>query len=342
MGVSVSGQRRAIKHSEFGACWTLFLRIFLPFGERELNLSFEDFTESLGPRAREEVPAATAEFFKRFDFRFKELNLEEAKLVSSEVSQRIEQGFTAVGPERIGIWADAWSEIRDLFVSNNFDLSVLEPKFVGASKHLRWKGRYILPDRKGFELDFFKCLRNYLFHRYLVGFAKIVELGSGSGFNVIEFAKLFPDVDIVGLDWSQAAVDIINQYQKRSGLRIRGELFDFFAPEGSTLCTPDTAVMTFCAFEQIGTRFESILEFMLKSKVSRVVHVEPTLEYYDPNSSFDVLAIKYHEQRKYLTGYFSRLFELEREGVIRVLDTQRTGFGSLYNECYSFHVWEPL
>jgi len=307
-----------------------------------LYLSLEDFTESLGSRAKEEVPTPTVELFNRFDFRFKELSLDESKLLSTEVSQRIEKGFTAVGPERIRIWADAWTEVRDRFVSNNFDLAELEPQFVGASRHLRWKGRYILPDRKGFELDFFKCLRNYLFHRYLVGFGRIVELGSGSGFNVIECAKLFPDVDVVGVDWSQAAVDILNHYQKWSGLRLMGELFDFFAPAGSILCTPNTAVMTFCAFEQVGDRYMNILDFMLKSKVRRVVHVEPTLEYYNPGLSFDALAIKYHEHRKYLTGYFSRLFELERGGVIRILDTQRTGFGSLYNECYTFHVWEPL
>ena len=307
-----------------------------------MNLSPEDFTESLGLRAKEEAPAPTVELFNRFDFRFKELSLEESKLLSTEVSQRIEQGFTAVGPQRIRIWADAWSEVQDRFVRSNFDLAELEPKFVGASKHLRWKGRYILPDRVSFELDFFKCLRNYLFHRYLVGFDRIVELGSGSGFNVIECAKLFPDVDVVGLDWSQAAVNILNHYQEKAGLRVRGELFDFFAPEGSILCGSDTAVMTFCAFEQIGDRYMNILDFMLQSNVRRVVHVEPTIEYYNPDSSFDALAIKYHEHRKYLTGYFSRLFELDRAGIIRILDTQRTGFGSLYNECYSFHVWEPL
>ena len=306
------------------------------------TLSLDDFIDSLGPNARNQVGVRTQELFNNHDFRFQELSPDVSCDLHSRISARIEHGFSVVGPERIKIWSDAWADVRDRFVASNYELVELEPQFVGASRHLRWQGRFIESSHVNFELGYFKCLRDYLFHRYLVGFAKIVELGSGSGFNVIEFAKLFPDVDIVGLDWSQAAVDIINQYQKRSGLRIRGELFDFFAPEGSTLCTPDTAVMTFCAFEQIGTRFESILEFMLKSKVSRVVHVEPTLEYYDPNSSFDVLAIKYHEQRKYLTGYFSRLFELERKGVIRVLDTQRTGFGSLYNECYSFHVWEPL
>jgi len=262
--------------------------------------------------------------------------------VCSTVLSRIESGFTQVGPHRIDVWADAWDAVKQRFQETNFNLEALVPRFVGATGFLRLGGHFIRPVSERFELEFFFALRRWLFDSYLSDYEMVVELGSGSGFNVIEFSKIFPATRVVGADWSQAAVDILNMYAGSTGAHVEGLRFDFFHPSGDLRITQDSAVMTFCAFEQVGSRFDAILNFLIDKRPSRVVQVEPVLELYDPNEPFDQLAIRYHKHRGYLEGYYTALQELESAGQIKILHAKRTSFGSLFNECYNIIVWEPI
>ena len=70
--------------------------------------------------------------------------------------------------------------------------------------------------------------------------------------------------------------------------------------------------------------------------------MEPTLEYYDNKSDFDQLAIQYHQSRNYLSGYLTRLQELEKKDQLKILHSKRMHFGSKYHEAYSIHIWKPL
>ena len=97
-----------------------------------------------------------------------------------------------------------------------------------------------------------------------------------------------------------------------------------------------------CALEQVGERFRPFLDFILEKRPKRVVHVEPMLELYDPALPHDALAIRYHQQRKYLTGLLPHLRSLEQAGSIRLLKVQRLKFGSRFHECFSLVAWEPV
>ncbi len=68
------------------------------------------------------------------------------------------------------------------------------------------------------------------------------------------------------------------------------------------------------------------------------INVETMYELYDDDTRFDDVARKYLDKRGYLKGLVGRLRELEREGLIQILDLQRT-FGSLFHEGYSYVVW---
>ena len=69
--------------------------------------------------------------------------------------------------------------------------------------------------------------------------------------------------------------------------------------------------------------------------------MEPLCELYDPDNLVDYVAYRYHKQRGYLDGYLTRLRQLEAEGRIEILKTQRVYFGNLYHEGYSFIAWRP-
>ena len=97
-----------------------------------------------------------------------------------------------------------------------------------------------------------------------------------------------------------------------------------------------------CALEQTGERVGNFLAYLVSQRLKRVVHVEPTVELYDPALAHDRLAIEYHTQRKYLKGLLPALRQLEADGVIRIPKVRRLRFGSRFHECFMITVWEPV
>lgn len=96
-----------------------------------------------------------------------------------------------------------------------------------------------------------------------------------------------------------------------------------------------------CALEQVGLRHRAFVDYLLGQQPAICVHMEPLLELYDENCLIDHLAVRYHCKRGYLTGFLAYLRELADAGRIRIIDTRRMYFGSLYHEGYSFVVWQP-
>ena len=189
---------------------------------------------------------------------------------------------------------------------------------------------------------FFRIFREWLAETYLKDFDSLYEFGCGSGFNLGALALKFPDKNLMGFDWAEPAVDILKLMAEKRGFKLNGKRFDFFNPDYSVKVPSNTAALTFCAFEQIGPRHDAMLEYILKQKPAMVVQMEPTLDYYDAANPVDDLAIRYHTARKYLMGYLPALKKLADEKRIEIIKTKRIGFGSLYHECYSLHVWRPL
>ncbi|UYN97333.1 MAG: hypothetical protein KIT25_10525 [Enhydrobacter sp.] len=262
--------------------------------------------------------------------------------LQDETRQAIDRGFSIVGEHRADIWRDAWQEQLERFEASGFDVKALNPKFVDGSTVLRWQGEYIRSLSPQFELTFMEILRDHLFRKFLSDVDSLYEFGSGSAFNVAAYAKLFPNIPIIALDWAPAAVRIADLLRERHGMKIQGRRFDFFAPSKDVVLGHGAGVLTMCALEQTGERFGPFLDNLLGQRPRRVVHMEPTLEFYDPNSNHDRLAIEYHTRRKYLSGLLPALQELADKGRIRIHLSRRLRFGSRFHECFSVHVWEPV
>ena len=265
----------------------------------------------------------------------------QAKL-QAEIARQIAEGFKVVGEHRAGIWRDAWQEQLERFELERYNLTALNPKFVAGSSILRWQGSYVEGITPQFELVFLEVLRDWLFRTHLASIDSLYEFGSGSAFNVAAYAGLFPQVPIVALDWAPAAVRIADLLREKRGMNIRGERFDFFAPQREARLGSGSGVLTMCALEQTGERFTAFLAYLVAQRPKRVVHVEPTLELYDPALAHDRLAIDYHTQRKYLKGLLPALRRLVTDGVIRIPLVRRLRFGSRFHECFTITVWEPV
>ena len=94
--------------------------------------------------------------------------------------------------------------------------------------------------------------------------------------------------------------------------------------------------------EQLGSRYQPFLEYLLENRPQICVHLEPIVELYREGNPLDQAAIRYHERRGYLAGFLTTLKTLEASGKISLLKVQRLFFGGFYHEGYSVVVWKPV
>ena len=80
----------------------------------------------------------------------------------------------------------------------------------------------------------------------------------------------------------------------------------------------------------------------MKNSTRLVVHVEPIGELLDQNNLMDYLSLEYFKKRNYLSGYLTRLQELESRRKIQVIKAQRSHMGSFFIDGYSIIVWRPI
>ncbi len=276
------------------------------------------------------------------DFRYRRLGQEERDLVLLGVLKELDEGtLTQVGAHRQGIWNEVWCEQLDRFNAAENSLASLDPKFVAAKPIMRVLGDYAIATDPRLELNLYAAVRQILFKRWLSEVESIYEFGCGSCFNLAHFAKLNPALRLVGLDWSVAATKLAEKLGKNN-LNITGRHFDFFQPDENLILDSNSAAVTFCALEQVGDKFTPFLDFLLNQKPTICLHMEPIEEFYQKDDVFDWLALRYHKMRGYLTGFHTRLKELEDEGRLEILDAKRLGFGSLHHEGFSVVVWRPI
>lgn len=305
------------------------------------NLTLEDFARHLGTTT-DRIPDACSRLIAETDFRYRKLIGAERDQVVLDVLKRIDSGpLPVAGKDRKGRWEMGWSENLESFLREDGDLSQLVPKYVRPNQVVRLGREYVRPLNPQFELAFYSVLRLWLFSEYLAEAESVYEFGCGSAYNLVALAKLFPEKRLHGLDWAVSSVRLVDAIAEVHHLNMRGRQFDFFAPDPSLQLTAPCAVVTMCALEQVGAQFEPFLQFLLQKSPGLCLNLEPIYELYDENHLVDYLAMCFHKQRGYLSGYLTRLRQLEAEKRIEILKTHRTKFGSLFHEGYSFVVWRP-
>jgi SAM-dependent methyltransferase len=313
-----------------------------PTGPVERSLTSADFSRLFGTSV-DQLPNECRALIDRHDFRYRVLEGPERDAVLVDVLRRIESDqFSLAGKEGKPRWEKGWAENLESFLENGRDLSALIPKYIRLNQPLRLEQNYILPSDARFELNWYEVFRLWLFKAYLGGVENVYEFGCGSGFNLAVMASLFPDKSYVGLDWAGASRDIVNELAKSFGWKMKGLLFDFFAPDEKLTIPPKSAVVTIGALEQTGRDTGLFLDYLQKSSAEICIHIEPVLEWYEESNLVDLAAIRFHKKRRYWEGFPARLSELEKDGKVQILKMKRAHFGSLYLEGYSQIIWRPV
>lgn len=305
------------------------------------KLKLEDFARLFGTTI-DDIPNDCRTLIAQHDFRYRKLEGNKRDQVLLEVLKRIDSDqFSVAGKEGKARWEKGWLENLKSFMEHSRDLSKLVPKYIRQNQPLRLDQNYVMPSDSNFELNWYEVFRLWLFRTYLRDAETIYEFGCGSGFNLVVLSQLYAEKKFYGLDWAEASRDIVNELARTYGWNMTGLLFDFFSPDENVKIADNSAILTIGALEQTGCDYEPFLQYLLKASPKLCVHVEPILEWYDENNLIDYAAIKFHKKRKYWEGFPNRLKELENEGQVEILKTQRSYFGSLYIEGYSHLIWRP-
>lgn len=245
------------------------------------------------------------------------------------------------GPHRADDWERGWRENLDEFEAGGGAMAALRPKY---NRHhvLRLQGDYVRVADPGAEYAVYTALRQHVFQRWFRGLDGVAEFGCGTGTSLLLLAELFPHATLWGLDWATSSQGIVARLAERTGRPLHARRFDFFAPDASFCLPPGTGVLTSAALEQVGTRHEAFVDWLLARRPAVCVHLEPIVELYDDDTLFDEVARRYHRRRGYLEGFLPRLQQLTADGRVELLEVRRTGFGSFHHEGYSIVVWRPL
>ena len=274
---------------------------------------------------------------------YRELTPAETDAATAQVDTALRAELRVSGENDATVWEHGWSEVAKELAGKLITIEALRPPYFRGEPTCRLEGRYIRPFEPSFEYDASLALRRLIFDRYLRGYDQVVEIGCGTGINLLILAAQFPALKLIGCDWATPSRDIVNAMARQSGRAIEGQLFNMLTAEGWDGAGIDdrTAVLTVHAMEQLAGNWRPFLEFVLTRKPGFVLHVEPILELYDPTSPFDDRARRYHLKRGYLQGYLPALRDLAKAGRIALDVTRRLRFGGLYHEAYSILAWRP-
>lgn len=305
------------------------------------ELTLGDFADMFGTIAAD-IPEDCQSLIKKHDFRYRKLDDYGRKQIILQVLKKIDSKELSVsGKEQEARWEKGWAENRQNFIEKGYDIAELVPKFIRPNQPIRLFHDYCLPLDSNFELNWYNVFRRWLFKKYLKDSAVVYEFGCGTGFNLVELAELYPEKKLHGLDWVAPSKDILTLLAEKFGYNITGHIFDMFNPDEQLDIAPNSAILAIGALEQLGTNFEPFLQFILSRSPAIFAHVDSILELYNEDDLLDYLAIKFDKKRNYLDGYLSRLRQLGSTGEIEILKIQRSHFGSLYHDGYSYIIWRP-
>ena len=306
-----------------------------------LKLDTDTFANDIFGDNINNFPKKTLQLINKYDFSYTKIDDFEKEKLINDIQKKINKDSQKIGSkDRTEVWNKGWNENLELF-KKTLSIDTILPKFIRQSNYVRLFGDFVKPYDIKFEQNFVSVIQSYVFEKYLVNFENLYEFGCGSGLNLVPLAKRFPKKNIYGSDFVPSSVDLIKLLAQTYDLNIKSTLFNLIEPDFNYIIKDSSAIFTFGALEQIASKFEKFIDFILYKKPDICIHVEPSIEMYDEYNQVDKLAIDFHRKRGYTEGYIPKLLELDDKKLVNLIKVKRLNFGSLMFEGYTLIVWTP-
>ncbi len=267
--------------------------------------------------------------------------------IMAEIEEVIAQRkFRVIGAgDDQATWQKGWSEVAgQLRRADTIGIETLKPQYFHRGVAMRCLGGYWMPETDYFEYYLGAALRRALMLRFFDNPSRIVELGCGTGMNLVLAAELFPLASLVGADWAPASLDILSVMAARLRRDVSGAIYNMLTGEGATRLPIDSSadVLTVHALEQLGPSAPAVIEMLVVRRPRSVLHIEPIIDFYDRTDAYDDIAARYHLERGYLQGLAPALNAHAERGAIKITGQGRVKLGNLYHEAYSYIAWRPV
>ncbi|HEX9213824.1 MAG TPA: class I SAM-dependent methyltransferase [Bradyrhizobium sp.] len=173
---------------------------------------------------------------------------------------------------------------------------------------------------------------------------RIVELGTGYGYNLFSLHLNHPQWTLKGFDIAPNGIETGREVAAHFGLSDkvvldRIDLTDEADPNFAAI--KGEVVFTYFCIEQIPYDVRKVVDNIIAARPKRVINIEPTTELLDLANPRDIVSFLYIRSVDYQTQLFSTLEDYERQGRIRILARERMPFApSIHNDGF-LYCWEP-
>lgn len=303
---------------------------------------YDKFAVSFGIE-KNMLAVSTKKIIDAYDFSLQEITGSDRDSLIIRIIEKIKADKQKIASfERSQVWETGWAENLGLYLESKGNPKALVPKFIRSGEPIRWLGKYCKTEDENFELNYVSVLRSYLLETYFSTVQSIYEFGAGTGFNLLHFGKLKPELKLFGTDFVKSSVQLMHEVSKKESINLNSSLFDMINPGKSRLeIAPNSGILTFGSLEQLGSNLLPIIDYFHGQKPEICVHIEPMIELYNPLILEDYLAAWFQGQRGYSSGLIRCIEDFEQSGKAKVVIKQRLNFGSLMMEGYNLLVWKP-
>ena len=269
------------------------------------------------------------------------------RCILTMVQAILNPNIVTAGEHRLDDWEKGWSEnyaeLTTLLSQGDVQVDSIVPRYFGKHEFVRLHKSIVKPLSENFEYHALCMIVDWLFDQYMRDAESIYEFGCGTGYHLMRLRNINPSAALYGLDWASASQKIISLLvDKKHATNIYGRRFDYYNPDMTFRLNKNAVVYTVASLEQVGSNHGKFIDYLLDNRPALCIHVEPIGELLDEDSLLDYLSIAYFKKRKYLSGFLTRLLELETAGKIRIVKKQRSHLGSLFIEGHSVIVWAPV
>ena len=195
------------------------------------TVTIKDIEKSFGDKA-ENFSENLLNTIKSINLNYQTIENKDLEKLHIEILEKLFLDRQKIGAlERTEIWEKGWEENLNKFINNPNDESALIPRFIRPGLPIRFFQKFIKPENKMFELDYFRIYRLWLFEKYFKNYENIYEFGCGTGFNLLEGARLFKNKNFFGSDFVESSVKLVNSLAKNYNLsNLEAEKFNFIEP----------------------------------------------------------------------------------------------------------------
>ena len=248
------------------------------------------------------------------------------------------------GKDQRGAWELGWGEIANEYKKTK-SLKSLLPQYFNKNI-FRYKHSFFSSNNENLEADFIHNLIEKIVGFYFKENSEIIELGCGTGHNLVHLTEKFPESNFIGFEYASSAVELIKEYSNEHNLKISPKSIDYYKCDGLgqqiNISQNKKIIYTCASMEQLNTYWQPLYKELSKIKNSIFIHIEPFSEIYDQSSIVDMASLSFHHARGYLSGYASFLELQAQLNNIKLVTKHRTSFGTTYHEPYNVLVWKNI